>query len=263
MALLNNYSVYNNGPIRFRAGSNTAGNSHAATYGQSQVRGWSPMIFQDGLNESLPHIEYPSGYGGTGWKMPLGRNTSLSVKYGLMSGQTAVITITPTGAGVAARPGSGSATFTISATGSGGLVVMGIGSATMALAAVGQIVAQLAAEGAATITITAEGDSVTALGWPEGSATFTIGAAADPMALGFMEGTTDYTVELTPEAVAASVWRALTSEYADSGSMGEAMMNAGAGGNPWSALLAANNDSDSFGQFVQKLLTTAKFIGLK
>lgn len=32
---------------------------------------------------------------------------------------------------------------------------------------------------------------------------------------------------------------------------------------PWDALLVDNNDSGTFGQRLQKLLTTSKFIGLK
>lgn len=232
MAILGNYSVYNKGPIRFRAGSNTGGNSHATTYGQSQVCGWSPMIFQEGSNESLPHISYPSGYKGLGWKMPLGVNTALSVIYGPMSGQTAVITITPTGTGIRARPGIGAATITITASGGGGLVVMGGGEATFEISASADIAAYLAAIGASTITITAEGDTLEAIGLPEGAATITITAEAEPMATGFMEGTTGYTTELTAAAVANAVWEALAVNSNVTGTMGELLNSAGAAADP-------------------------------
>jgi hypothetical protein len=37
----------------------------------------------------------------------------------------------------------------------------------------------------------------------------------------------------------------------------------GGGSNPWSATLSANNVPNTFGWYVQKLLTVAKFLGLK
>jgi hypothetical protein len=45
--------------------------------------------------------------------------------------------------------------------------------------------------------------------------------------------------------------------------MGEKVNDAGAAGNPWSALLVDNNTAGTFGSFVQKLLTVAKFLGFK
>jgi hypothetical protein len=165
------------------------------------------MIWQDGANESLPYIGYPSGYAGLGWKLPLCVNTSLSVIYGLLSGQTAVVTVSGSGTGSPARPGSGSATITITAGGTAGLVVAGEGAATLTLSALGEIVAQLAAEGAATITISAEGDTLEAIGWPEGTSTITLTGSAIPMAIGFMEGTTDWPTETyTVDDIAEAVW---------------------------------------------------------
>ena len=67
----------------------------------------------------------------------------------------------------------------------------------------------------------------------------------------------------TPEQIAAAVWEALLADYQTSGSMGEAMGNAGSGGNPWSALLASNITDGTFGKRVQELLTENNFIGLK
>jgi hypothetical protein len=41
------------------------------------------------------------------------------------------------------------------------------------------------------------------------------------------------------------------------------VVTAGAGSNPWDALLSANNDPGTFGERVQKLLTKNQFLGLK
>jgi len=41
------------------------------------------------------------------------------------------------------------------------------------------------------------------------------------------------------------------------------VVTTGGGSNPWSATLSANNVPNTFGWYVQKLLTVAKFLGLK
>ena len=50
--------------------------------------------------------------------------------------------------------------------------------------------------------------------------------------------------------------------YVDA-STSESYIWTGSAGNPWSALTADNNDAGTFGSLVQKLLTVAKFLGLK
>lgn len=68
---------------------------------------------------------------------------------------------------------------------------------------------------------------------------------------------------LSPEGLAQAVWESKTADYTEAGTMGKAMTDAGSAGNPWSAPLAGNNTAGTFGWFVQKILTVAKFIGLK
>jgi hypothetical protein len=68
---------------------------------------------------------------------------------------------------------------------------------------------------------------------------------------------------ITNESIAASVWEALAADYNAAGSMGEKLNDAGAAGNPWAADLSSNNTAGTFGGLVQKLLTVAKFLGLK
>jgi prolyl-tRNA editing enzyme YbaK/EbsC (Cys-tRNA(Pro) deacylase) len=68
---------------------------------------------------------------------------------------------------------------------------------------------------------------------------------------------------LSPEGLAAAVWSALLADYADTGTMGAALADAGGAGNPWAALLASNQDPGSFGEHIQKLLKTTTYLGTK
>ena len=67
----------------------------------------------------------------------------------------------------------------------------------------------------------------------------------------------------TPQQIAAEVWDTILADHQLAGSTGKALNDAGGAGNPWSASLASNNTPGTFGYFVQKLLTVAKFLGLK
>lgn len=69
--------------------------------------------------------------------------------------------------------------------------------------------------------------------------------------------------ELSPEGLANAVWNAVAADNNDAGTMGEKLNDAGAAGNPWAANLADNVAPGTFGAFIQKLLTVAKFLGLK
>lgn len=67
----------------------------------------------------------------------------------------------------------------------------------------------------------------------------------------------------TPQQIAAEVWDTVLADHQVIGSTGKALNDAGSAGNPWSADLASNNSVGTFGYLVQKLLTVAKFLGLK
>lgn len=67
----------------------------------------------------------------------------------------------------------------------------------------------------------------------------------------------------TPAQIAAEVWSAVATDNNTAGTMGEKLNDAGAAGNPWAADLADNVTPGTFGAFIQKLLTVAKFLGLK
>jgi hypothetical protein len=63
--------------------------------------------------------------------------------------------------------------------------------------------------------------------------------------------------------IAQEIWQAQSSQFNTAGTMGKKLNDAGGAGNPWGAALADNNSPGTFGWFIQKLLTVAKFIGLK
>lgn len=67
----------------------------------------------------------------------------------------------------------------------------------------------------------------------------------------------------TPAQIAAEVWDTILADHQATGSTGKALSDAGGAGNPWSSDLSSNNSPGTFGERVQKLLKTSKFIGLK
>lgn len=83
------------------------------------------------------------------------------------------------------------------------------------------------------------------------------------IARAFIEASAGGPTPLSPEGLANAVLDALLADHNISGSVGEALNSIGAASNPWSSSLAANNAPGSFGERVQKLLTTAKFLGIK
>lgn len=159
-------------------------------------------------------------------------------------------------------PVSGSTSISITQTGTGGLIVSGSGSASITLSQTGTILSIAAASGSSTITLSGSA-LIGALAGLSGSGNVTISPTAAIKAIGYLSGLSTNEAEFSPEALARAVWNAITSDYNESGTMGEMLNNSGAGSNPWGALLADNNDANTFGERVQKLLTTAKFLGLK
>jgi len=63
--------------------------------------------------------------------------------------------------------------------------------------------------------------------------------------------------------LAAAVWDKALADHQTAGSTGKALGDAGGAGNPWSADTSTNNTAGTFGALVQKLLTVAKFLGLR
>ena len=68
---------------------------------------------------------------------------------------------------------------------------------------------------------------------------------------------------LTAGSIAAAVWDALALDNNDAGTMGEKMNDAGSAGDPWSTTVPGAYAEGTAGALMGKLLTTAKFLGLK
>lgn len=80
---------------------------------------------------------------------------------------------------------------------------------------------------------------------------------------GFMTADITPYTELSPQTLAAALLNAILADFNEAGSVGEALNNVGAAGNPWDAALSSNNTAGTFGERVQQLLTLAKYMGLK
>lgn len=148
---------------------------------------------------------------------------------------------------IAALSGSGDAAAT------GGLIVQLLadlsGEGTISDADMKAFLLMIAAIGgegtiAAAISALAEMDAaLTGAGDADGTLTGTGAMSANILAYG----------ELTPEGIRDSIWNALSAQYTAAGTMGEKLNDAGAAGNPWAALLAANNDPATFGKLIQDM----------
>lgn len=69
---------------------------------------------------------------------------------------------------------------------------------------------------------------------------------------------------LTAGEVAAAVWDSIAADFNDAGTMGNKMNSAASAGDPWTTALPGAYADGTAGQIVgQKLLSTAKFLGLK
>lgn len=82
-------------------------------------------------------------------------------------------------------------------------------------------------------------------------------------ALGHMTADAGGPTELSPEGLANAVLDALLADHILPGSVGEALGNVGASGNPWSSDLSSNTTPDTFGEAVQAILKKVKYIQVK
>jgi hypothetical protein len=115
-----------------------------------------------------------------------------------------------------------------------------------------------------TVSITATNALCGAIFSVTASSTCSIsGRGTSLTALAFMEAEAGGPTELSPEGLANAVWDTVLADHVDTGTTGAALSDAGGAGNPWSADLSTNNTPGTFGAFVQKLLSVAKFLGLK
>lgn len=64
--------------------------------------------------------------------------------------------------------------------------------------------------------------------------------------------------------IQSTIWDEPIANHLTAGTTGKALSDAGSAGNPWSTPITGNTTAGTFGELVgQKLLTVAKFLGLK
>ena len=252
MALIGNHSLINRTPIRqFATGISS---QYAATF-------TPPSAVKNRFYGAFPKISAtPNGYlAPSAWVLPMTGG-------GMSSYQQANAAISTTGAALysginaeAAITGSIAITQAIldqivslvaSLTGS-------ISVTDAQLAAISELIASITAS--MTVTDAQIGAIIDMIASLSGS----ISANASPFATAEISADIGGATPLSPEGLAQSLLNALLADYNLAGSVGEALNNVGASGNPWASALSSNNDPGTFGEQVQKLLTQTKFLGLK
>lgn len=64
-------------------------------------------------------------------------------------------------------------------------------------------------------------------------------------------------------ATVADIWDEPIAGHNTAGTVGKALSDAGSASNPWASPVSGNTDAGTFGALMSKVLTVAKFIGLK
>lgn len=235
MALLMNRGRHN-GPIRHLIGTAGAGTLDTYTYAGGRSSFNSPTARQRNLlmgeAAMLNVAGIPSGVRHPyAWVMPN--------KPGALASRSTVI-----GEGTASPSMQSGYNIAADVTGSGGVINTDVGliiSISAAILASGGI--SSAAASAITnmvANITGSGDiDATAAGLADLGAALT-GAGvvvAGNTALMDIEANIRGYGDLTPEGLRDAVWSAILANYPDAGTAGYTLANAGAGGNPWSAVI--------------------------
>lgn len=117
-----------------------------------------------------------------------------------------------------------------------GLIVQGVA----AIAGTGALTADIVGKLDAAATIAGSGDLTAALGALADavcSMSGTGSVAASVTATGSMSADITPFTELSPQALAASVWNAVAASYVAAGTMGEKMNSAASAGDPWSTAI--------------------------
>ena len=234
MALIGNRSVLNKSPGRFLAGTVASGDRSAFNkHGMVRSAGFAKLS------------AWPSGHlSPSAWVLPrLGGDMS--------SRNTTELRVTTAASGAMGVNGGGTSAMSFTAEATGGLIASALGSATFTVTAAGSALATINGVGAATFTLSTSG-TLGALAWGAGATSLQVAATMSSYAVGHMSGDTAVAGEITNESVAAAVWvsptRTLTSGGGGGGSAPTAEENANA---VWQH------------SFVAKLLTVAKYLGLR
>jgi len=202
---------------------------------------------------------YPSGHLAPGaFALPKssGALSSTTLSRGVISG---VVTL------VAGRNLDGSAGLVITVTNAQlDQIVSAVASGSISISAVSAILAGAAnMTSSGTLVITVNSALIGAIFSVTASGSSSIDDNAELTALAFMNAEAGGPTALSPEGLANAVWDKAIAAHQTAGTTGKALSDAGGAGNPWSAATASNNTAGTFGALVQKLLTLAKFFGLK
>lgn len=254
MALIGNQSVLLKSHAFFTNGTATAG-----AYAANTKTNWTkPSVLVNRNVNLAPKTSIPEGYNlGEAYLAPL---KSGGLASGLRIVGEASLTATAITARLSTASMSGVATL------SGSLAVLTPGAASLSgaatLTAAVQAVSSLASSLTGAATVSANLSSIVPLASAmTGAATM----APNLTGVGRLEAVIDVGAGdvLSPGSLANAVWDTVIADHQTAGTTGKALSDAGGAGNPWSADLATNNTAGTFGGLVQKLLTVAKFLGLK
>lgn len=253
MALIGNFSVYAKSPARFICGSAGAAGSIEPAL-KTNFGGISIFRSRDfNMNRT---VAYPVGYrAGSAYYMPtltggLGATTTLAGTGSLTAAPLSVRRATAT------IPGVGSVSASLRGTVAEVAALAGVGSISAAtLSAVGRMIATLS--GVGTVS-TARLNSLTPI---SAALSGTGSLTAAQTGSGSMQAHIE--VGTGTGLSASQVWEFDTSNITETGTAGKRLNDASAGTNPWDELTTSHTTSGTFGSFIQKLLTVAKFLGLK
>lgn len=246
MALIGNYTINNRQPLRQLGGG--IGFMTAAQY--SPHGSWKNRLSSFGQLSGTPY-----GYlAPISWVLPNQPGAMKIIGAGVSSGSA-----TAAGGRAMEPVGAGTSIGSVAAGAVVPMVPQGAATSIGAVAMAGA--AAMVPQGAATSTGSVAAGGIINILALNGSASGT--GAVTLTALGFMVPESGGPTALSPEGLANAVLDALLADHNAAGTVGEALNNVGAGANPWSSDLSTNTTPGTFGERVQKLLTTAKFLGLK
>lgn len=259
MALIGNQSVLNKSFARFTNGTATAGAYAANTMGNKK----NPSILFANRSFFPQNTSLPNNYS-------VGTAFYPAIKPGGMSSNTQINGV---GSISAAALSVRLSAVTMSGLGEideANLSVLTQGLAT--IAGVGTISAAMLSTSSIAATIAGIGTissaNLSALVPLAGTLSGVGVISADIKGNGSMSATIN--IGGTNFVDASQVWSELAAENNDSGTMGELLNGAGGGSSPgavadavWDELTSGHTTAGTFGNLVQKLLTVAKFLGLK
>lgn len=254
MALIGNQSVLNKSFAFFTNGTTTAG----AYAGNTRSNWTNPSVIVARFTNMNSKAAWPVGYGvGDAYIGPKKNGGIASINR--MEG-VATLSATAISARLSTSSMSGVASLSAS------LAVLTPGAATLngaaTLSGSIQAVSSLASALSGAASLSANLSAIVPLAASmSGAAT----VSANLKGIGRLEAAIDVGASdpLSPTSLADAVWDTVLAEHVDAGTTGAALADAGGAGNPWSADLSTNNTPGTFGYLVQKLLTVAKFLGLK